>query len=509
MAQNPGDDSVRAEPEKDRSSVDPVNDYYVAWRLGRELQAHESPYVASDVLLPFVPPGGRSNLCAIIGGSQMPALVSNDDLTASIASKVRRRVLPLLMAGWFVAYIDRFNVSYAALQMNKDLGLSPTIFGLGSGLFFLGYALFEVPSNLILSRVGARRWLGRIMITWGLVTAATAWTQGPSSFAALRLLLGIAEAGCFPGMAFCLSQWLTPRDRAAALAALGGITMASAIVGGPLAAALLALNGQGGLAGWQWLFLIEAVPAVLVGIAVWRYLPDSPERALWLTPAEREWLAAREPHIETRPRITDTLLVVVANPRYWTWGTAFFCATAAGSATLLFRPTILQAMTGLSATLTAVFTAVPSVVGMVVIVVVGRRSTRMDERRWHAVIPLLIGAVGVGAAGIAYGLFPALAVASLSTVAAAAQPPLFAAVSAEAKGEVNAAGIAFVNSIASLGGFLGPYAMGALMDWTGSLVVPCAVAGLVIVAGACLIAAVRPRTATSSSLAAGAAVSPA
>jgi len=389
--------------------------------------------------------------------------------------------------------------------MNSALHLSSTIFGLGSGLFFLGYALFEIPSNAILSRIGARRWLSRIMISWGLVSAATIWTRGPASFATLRLLLGIAEAGCFPGMAFCLTQWLAPRHRAAALGSLGGVTMVSGVVGGPLAAVLMTLNGWWGLAGWQWLLLIEAIPAICMGIAVWRYLPNEPQHVSWLTQAERDWLAQHEAYVKIRPRLRETLGVVLANPRYWTWGMAFFCATAAGSATLLFRPTILRAMTGLSDTMTAVLTAIPSIVGTFAIVYVGRRSTRTDERRFHVVIPMLIGAVGVGVAGIAYGLVAALAIASLSTVAAAAQPPLFAAVSTEAKGEVNAVGIAFVNSIASFGGFLGPYAMGALMDWSGNLAAPCAIAGLVIVVGACLVATLRPSKATSPSLAPGAA----
>ena len=426
--------------------------------------------------------------------------LSNDALAASIAAKVRRRVLPLLLAGWFVAYIDRFNVSYAALQMNADLGLSATIFGLGSGLFFLGYSLFEIPSNLALSRVGARRWLGRIMISWGIVTAASVFTRGAASFAGLRFLLGVAEAGCFPGMTFCLSQWLTPRERAAALGSLGGISMVSGIVGGPLAAAIMTLNGRWGLTGWQWLFLLEALPAIAIGVAVWRWLPDPPQNAPWLTPEERRWLDAHEPARPQRPPIAETFRIVTANPRYWAWGTAILLANAAGSATILFRPTILKAMTGLSSTLASVFTAVPAVVGMVVIVYIGRRSTRTDERRWHAAIPMLLGAVGVGAAGVAYGLTAALAVASLSAFAAAAHPPLFAAVSAEAKGEVNAVGIAFVNSIASLGGFLGPYAMGALMDATGNLAVPCAVAGVVMATGAGLIAAVRPHRVESRAL---------
>lgn len=412
-----------------------------------------------------------------------------DDLLARlVAAKVRRHIVPLFMAVWFVAYIDRFNVSYAALQMNAQIGLSPARFGLGSGLFFLGYALFEVPSNMMLVRVGARRWLARIIVSWGLVTMAMIWTRGPSSFAALRLILGIAEAGCFPGMAFCLSQWLAPRDRAGALAALGSVAMVSGIVGGPLAAGLLTLRGVAGLAGWQWLFLLEGIPAVAIGICVWRYLPDSPHHAAWLTPEERRWLTTREdPRCTERSR--GAFRVVIANPRYWQWGLAFFCAAAAGSATLLFRPIILKQMAGLDDTFTAILAGVPAMAGAIATVYVGQRSTRVDERRWHAGVPMLLGASGVAAGGVAHGLGAALAVASLATVSAASQPPLFASVSAEGSSRVNAVGIAFVNSIASVGGFLGPYAMGYLIDRTGDLVVPCAIAGIVLAIGACLVVA--------------------
>lgn len=416
---------------------------------------------------------------------------SSEQLADSIAAKVNRRVLPLLMAGWFMAYIDRFNVSYAALQMNQALGLSAAAFGLGGGLFFLGYALFEVPSNIALVRVGARRWLGRIMVTWGLVTVATMFTQGPASFYGLRLLLGIAEAGCFPGMAYCLSRWLAPRHRAAALGALAGVAMLSGIAAGPLAAGLLALDGAWGLAGWQWLFLIEGIPAVLVGVSLWRFLPEDPASVPWLTSEERAFLQ-REVVADVRRHTRDSLLVVVRDRRYWTWGLAFFCAAAAGSAIVLFRPVMMRQMAGLSDTATALLTAIPAIVGAAAAIWVGRRSTRRDERRWHSAVPMLIGSIGVGLAGVVYGVTGVLLVAAVTAIAAAGQPALFASVSSAAKGEVNAVGIAFVNSIASLGGFAGPYVLGSMID-AGGLAVACAVAAAVIVLGACLVLSVRTR----------------
>jgi ACS family tartrate transporter-like MFS transporter len=423
----------------------------------------------------------------------MPIDVSTDDLGRSISTKVHRRVLPVLMAGWFIAYIDRFNVSYAALQMNEDLGLSAAAFGLGGGLFFLGYALFEVPSNMVLARVGARRWLARIMVTWGVITVLTAWISGPATFYAARLLLGIAEAGCFPGMAYCLSQWLAPRERAAALASLSGVAMVSGIVGGPMAAALLALDGVAGLHGWQWLFVVEGIPAVLIGVCVWRYLPDGPDAVSWLTRDERVWLRARTGDISDQHPNATALGVVIRDVRYWTWAMAFFCAAAAGSAVNLFRPVMLREMAGLGDTAASVLTAVPAIVGAIAVVYWGRHSTRHDERRWHSGVPMLVGALGVGLAGVAYGAPAAVFVAALSTISAAGQPPLFAAVSAVSTGSTSAVAIAFVNSIAALGGFLGPYAVGTMMTSTGGLAIPCAVAGVVMALGGCLALAARER----------------
>jgi ACS family tartrate transporter-like MFS transporter len=420
----------------------------------------------------------------------MPQTLATDALATSIAAKVNRRVLPLLMAAWFMAYIDRFNVSYAALQMNQALGLSAAVFGLGGGLFFLGYALFEVPSNIVLVRVGARRWLGRIMMTWGLITAATMFVQGPASFYSLRLLLGVAEAGCFPGMAYCLSRWLLPQQRAAALGVLAGVAMFSGIVAGPIAAGLLALNGVWGLQGWQWLFLAEGIPAVIVGLCLWRYLPDDPASVSWLTTEERAFLQ-REVGADVRSHVRANLRIVVCDRRYWSWALGFFCAAAAGSAIVLFRPVMMRQMAGLSDTATAFFSAVPSIVAAVAAVWVGRRSTRHNERRWHSAVPMLVGSVGVALAGVVYGLPGVLVVAALSSVAAAGQPPLFASVSSGATGEVNAVGIAFVNSVASVGGFVGPYVLGSMID-AGGLALACGVAAFIMVCGACVVLSVRP-----------------
>ena len=431
----------------------------------------------------------------------MSTSTRTSDPAVSVAAKVHRRVLPWLVAGWFIAYLDRFNVSFAALQMNEDLALSSTVFGFGAGVFFLGYAIFEIPSNVILARVGARVWLTRIMVTWGIISAAMIFTQGAWSFYALRFLLGVAEAGCFPGMAFYLTRWLSPRDRAAALASLATMAMVSGIAGAPLAAALLSLDEVWGLAGWQWLFLVEGVPAVVIGWCIYTFLPDGPDDAAWLTDAERAWLKSHtrgdDRHVPSR----TALSAVTGDRRYWMWGMAFFCVTAAGSALRLFQPTILREVTGLGDVLSALLTAVPSLAGLVAIVYVGRRSTRHDERRWHAAMPMLIAAVGFAFMGVTYGVAGALLVASVATLGVASQPPLFASVSSASTGATNAVGIAFVNSIAAVGAFLGPYLMGYALDRTGSLAMVCAAAGAMIALGGVITLQTRERRESSVTLA--------
>jgi ACS family tartrate transporter-like MFS transporter len=432
--------------------------------------------------------------------------MDNDALAASVKSKVYRRVLPWLIAGWFVAYLDRFNVSFAALQMNQALGLSATVFGFGAGVFFLGYAIFEIPSNAILARVGARVWLARIMVTWGIISAAMVFTRGPWSFYVLRFLLGVAEAGCFPGIAFYLTQWLQPRDRAAALASLATMAMVSGILGAPLAAGLLSLNAVMGLAGWQWLFLVEGLPAIVIGCCVWAFLPESPERAEWLTGDERAWVQSRKREAAVGVRDKAALRAVVSDSRYWMWGAAFFCVTAAGSALRLFQPTILRQVTGLGDAVSALLTAVPSLVGMVAILYIGRSASRRDERRWHAAMPMAIAALGFAVMGVTYGVVGALIVASIATIGVASQPPLFASVSTASEGATNAVGIAFVNSVASVGAFLGPYVVGYALDRTGSLVVVGVASAVVIALGAAIALSTHERRHAHDRVVPGAAV---
>ena len=420
------------------------------------------------------------------------------DYADAVAAKVRRRLLPWLVIGWFVAYIDRFNVSFAGLQMNEDLGLSAAVFGFGAGVFFVGYSLFEIPSMLLMVRVGVRRWLFRIMVTWGLVSSAMMFTQGPTSFYVLRFILGVAEAGCFPAMAFYLSQWLAPRERAAALGLLGSVAMFSGILGAPLASALMALDGIGGLAGWKWLFLLEGIPAIILGACLLRYLPDSPDEVSWLTVDERSWLRINAiGDVARRPSLRG-LSTVASDARYWMWGLAFFCANASGSALRVFQPTLLQRVTGLNDFWAAALSGVPAIAGAAAIIYVGHRATRVDERQWHAAVPLFLASVGVFLVGITYGLVGALFVAALANVGAAAQPPLFASVSSAASGPINAVGIAFVNSIAALGAFIGPYLVGYAFDAGIGLPMACGGAAIVMAVGGLIALSVRQQGARAA-----------
>jgi ACS family tartrate transporter-like MFS transporter len=321
------------------------------------------------------------------------------------------------------------------------------------------------------------------MVTWGVLSTAMMWTQGTTSFYALRFLLGVAEAGCFPGMAYYLSQWLTPRQRTTALASLATMAMASGLVGAPVAAALLSMHDVWGLAGWQWLFLVEGLPAIVIGLCIYILLPDGPNDAKWLTDSERRFLLERGTAEESHRPSLVAIRSVVCDRRYWFWGLAFFCVAGAGSALRLFQPTILRAVTGVGDVVAALITAVPSLVGICAIVYVGRRSTRYDERRWHAAVPMLVGAIGLALVGSTYGIVGALVVASIASAGVASQPPLFASVSAASTGTNSAVAIAFVNSVGGLGAFLGPYLVGYALDRTGSLALVCALAGAVMAIG--------------------------
>jgi ACS family tartrate transporter-like MFS transporter len=386
-------------------------------------------------------------------------------------AKVSWRLLPLIVVIYFVAYIDRTNVGFAAFGMNKDLGFTAYIYGWGAGIFFLGYFLFEVPSNVILAKVGARRWIARIMITWGIVAAAMAFTSGPISFLVLRFLLGAAEAGFFPGIILYFTFWFPKVYRARVIAALFLAVPGSNAVTAVLSGALLQMDGVMGVAGWKWLFVLEAIPSIILAFVVLALLTDRPALAKWLKPEERDWLEAE---LEGERREIEagygslSLKQAFTNPRVIALSLVYMAIVTATYGITFFLPLIVKGA-GFSDAKTGIITAIPYVVGTIGMVLWSFSSDRKKERRWHFIIACIVAATGLLAAGWLGGSYWALAAMSLATVGLYGSKPAFWPLPSEfLSGKGAACGIALINSIGNLGGFAGPYAVGWLKDSTGS-----------------------------------------
>jgi ACS family tartrate transporter-like MFS transporter len=384
--------------------------------------------------------------------------------------KVTFRLIPFLFILYIVAWLDRVNVGFAGLQMNADLGFSSAAFGFGSGVFFLGYCLFEVPSNLVLHRVGARRWISRIMISWGAISAAIMFVRTTPTFYVLRFLLGAAEAGFFPGIVYYLSYWYPEAQRARAIAAFMAAVPVSGVVGGPLSGALLTLNGLFGLAGWQWLFLVEGLPAILLGMIVLVYLTDKPDTAHWLSSAEKGWLVGKLA-AERNSRIEHSIgiLAALTNPTIWQLGIIFLLAAIGFYGYSFWAPLVVKSLTESSDLGVGIILGAISAVTIIFMIFNSAHSDRTDERPLHIAIPLLIS--GAGFFGCALLQQPILAVFSLALVPighCAAYGPFWSTPTRFLAGAPAAAGIALVVSIANLGGFLGPTLIGALEDRAGA-----------------------------------------
>ncbi len=395
---------------------------------------------------------------------------SSDVATATLR-KITLRLIPFIFILYIVAWLDRVNVGFAALQMNSDLGFSSAAFGFGSGVFFLGYCLCEVPSNLILHRVGARRWIARIMMSWGVISVGMIFVRTTLPFYILRFLLGAAEAGFFPGVIYYLSHWYPETQRARAIAAFMTAVPVSGIVGGPLSGALLSLNGVLGLAGWQWLFLVEGIPAILLGVIVLVYLTDRPETAHWLSSGEKDWLVSRLA-AERDSRSTAHPIGIVSaltNPTIWQLGIIFLLAAIGFYGYSFWGPLVVKSLTGSSDLGVGIVIGLISAVTIIVMLVNSAHSDRTDERPWHISVPLLI--MGAGFFGCALLRQPILAVFSLALVPighCAAYGPFWSTPTRFLTGAPAAAGIALVVTIANVGGFLGPMVIGTMKDRFGN-----------------------------------------
>ena len=398
-------------------------------------------------------------------------VAQDTSIGASALRKAGLRLIPVISVGYGLAFMDRINISFASLRMNSDLHFSATVYGLGAGLFFIGYAVCEVPSNLLLLRFGARRWLARIMFTWGLLATAMMLVHTPLQFYVLRLLLGIAEAGFFPGVVYYLMLWFPARMRARAISRFYISLPLSSAVMGSLAGWLLGLDGRLGLAGWQWLFLVEGVPSVLFSLVILRMLPDCPAQAKWLTAEETAWLQRQldadgaQAHLGHQAGVLKALL----SPQVWMIGIFFFCALTCSYGYGFSAPAILQGATGWNVSQVGYLVAALGVAGAVAMLWNGAHSDRSGERRLHCIVPCVVMAAGYLAASLATEWW--LVVASLGASFIAFNALLGPAVSVPTEfmaGRAAAAGIAAMNTITMFSGFVGPYWMGVVKGATGS-----------------------------------------
>lgn len=385
-------------------------------------------------------------------------------------AKVYWRLLPLAMVVYFLCYLDRINISFAALTMNKDLGLTAAVYGISSTAFYIGYCVFEVPSNIILDKVGARLWIARIMITWGLVSAATAFAVGPNSFMTIRFLLGAAEAGLFPGILLLFTYWFPDHYRARIVA---GFTLAlpiSVALGAPISTAILSLDGMLGVAGWKWIYLLEAAPTVLMGVFVLVSMSDRPAIAPWLSPEEKAWLVgtmeAERRAVEAKR--TFSLWEGLLTPKVLLLSANYLGIVTASLGLLLFVPQIIKSL-GASNMSVGYVTSIAYVSGALSMMFFGWLSDRIGDRRWTLTFTCLLATVGLVMAGMTMGTWWAVVGICLSTAGFyGTKGPFWALPSMMLTGTAAAGGLAWINSIGNVGGALGPAIVGWLKDATGS-----------------------------------------
>ncbi|MFO6446522.1 MFS transporter [Erythrobacter sp. NE805] len=425
-------------------------------------------------------------------------MATGDDGQAVIGASAMRkafwRIIPLILVAYLFAYMDRVNVSFAAAEMNADLRFSATVYGLGSGLFFLGYALFEIPSNLMLVRFGARPWIARIMVTWGLLSAGMMFVETPMQFYVLRFLLGVAEAGFFPGVITYLSLWIPPCHRSRAVSRFYIAGPLASMVMGAMSGWLLSLDGTAGMHGWQWLFLAQGLPTVFVGLAVLALLPDRPEAVDWLAPEEKAWIAeelAREQRLIGKPA-SHNIFAVLANPRVLVFGVIGFTCIGSGIAFTLSAPLVLAKATGLDMAMIGYLTAVGGVLGTAAMLAIGNRADRSKDRFFYAALCAVIVAATLFAIMLvpAPGLVIAAYLVELTFVFSVSMLVASAWTEALPQREI-AVGAAAINTISQIGAFVTPFAWGLATDATGSYAAGLALVGAMMATSAVLIWVLR------------------
>ena len=401
----------------------------------------------------------------------METIQDDKQLEQETVKKVTWRLLPFLMLCYLFAFIDRGNIGMAALQMNHDIGLSPKMFGFASSLFFIAYFIFEVPSNLALQKFGARKWLARIMISWGLISACTALVQGPNSLYVVRFILGAAEAGFFPGVVLYLTYWVPSAYRARIVALFMVAIPAASFIASPISALLLQMDGIDGLRGWHWLFMLEGLPTVLLGVVCLRFLTDRPEQARWLDERQRNWLTATM-NKEAASRAAKQhvpLWKLFSQPHVWGMALVCACASAAGSVLNVWQPQLLKSF-GLTVMQTGLVNSIPYLIASVLMVWWGRHSDRTGERRWHTAIPLILIGGGLAMATLANSLVPVVLLLTMVLIGAYSfKGPFWAMASSWLATGSAAAGLAGINAVSNLiGGGLMVNVYGWVKDATGS-----------------------------------------
>ena len=386
-------------------------------------------------------------------------------LRAAVVSKVTWRLVPLLFFLYVVAYVDRINIGFAALQIRSQLRLSDASYGFAAGVFFAGYVLFQLPSNLALERIGARRWIAALMVTWGVISSCMIFVRAPWHLYVLRFMLGSAEAGFFPGIVFYLKGWFPATTRARTVALFSAAGPMSAVIAGPLSGTLLGLH-QAGLAGWQWMFLLEGVPAVLLGIGVFLYLTNTPKEAHWLSSEERAWLvgAVLEKCEMPQVRIASGIRKVFTSIHVWLMVSVYFGVNFAGYGITFWLPSLIRSLSGVGTISIGLLSAIPYAAALLVMVLAGAHADKSGEHRWHIAVPALLGALALFSAGYSNSVTKLIAAVSLAIVAEFSIIGPFWALSTTIEPQHAAACIALINSVGNLGGLLGSYAMGALRN---------------------------------------------
>ena len=398
--------------------------------------------------------------------------------SGALFSKISWHILPLLFICYIIAYVDRISVGFAKLQLREVLGVNEDIFGsvygIGAGLFFIGYFLFEVPGNLIMQRIGARKWIGRIMIIWGLVTVAMMFISNTTAFYLIRFLLGIAQAGFFPGVILYLTYWYPAKERAHTVALFYMGSVIAGIVGSPLSGALLGLHGKIGLDGWQWLFLLEGIPAVVMGVVIFFILPNGPDQVRWLTNEEKTFIQLRlgEESAQVNGPTRRLLSEALSSGRVWLLCLIYFLMNIGGYGYEMWLPSIIQGFSGMSYAMIGFVNAIPYVAAIVVMLLIGYHSDRTGERRWHIAFSAILAAVGFALSASFKNPYLAMVALTLALVGIKSTiGPFWALSTMFLSGTAAAGGIALINSVGNLGGFVGPTLVGIIQDKTGSIAI--------------------------------------